>query len=86
MSMPQGTNKAASVLVKNSIPCCQVECSFHCREGVEVMAVLITLKDMSLTVYSLYVPHCCQTLEVTELFTAARSKPFLLGGNFKAHN
>ena len=73
-----------AILVRATIPSERIR-AVPCGDGVEALAVRLTLADSALLLYSLYRPREA-LLEAGELLSLAAHEPVLIAGDFNAHH
>ena len=87
--LPLGPNcRGCMTIVRNVLPHRRLPRPIHCGDGVEVIAVELSLPNMSLAVYNIYrsPSHGLARLELEELLTLARTDHLLVAGDFNAHH
>ena len=85
LSTRVGGEQGCSILVHSRIPSTLVLDPASCGEGVEVMAVSLTLQNTSLQVYNVYKSSNSQ-LNLEEVFEQAVMTPTFIGGDFNCHH
>ncbi|MPC49109.1 hypothetical protein E2C01_042903 [Portunus trituberculatus] len=80
-----GGAQGCSILVNSRIPSTLVPDPAFCGEGVEFMAVTLTLQNISLHVYNIYKSRDCR-LNLEEVFEQASITPTFIGGDFNCHH
>ena len=78
-------SQGTAILVRNTIPCTRVTDPAFCGEGVDVMAVTLTLRNTPLNVYNIYNPTRGH-LHMEELLAQAALTPTYIGGDFNCHH
>ena len=80
-----GETRGCGILVRDTIPCSRVPRPVRCGEGVEVLAVRVTLPNTAVDFYSIYSGQAAEP-DFTELLSVASQEPTFIGGDFNAHH
>lgn len=80
-----GVSRGCAILVKDLLPCKRVDRPVSCGEGVEVMAVTLSLPRTDITLYNVYRSRQVE-LEFLELLATAAGAPVFVGGDFNAYH
>ena len=75
-----------SIFVKHHIPSKQIQNTLHCGEGVEVLAVSLTLQNTHLDIYNIYNKPAGTEMDISELLAQCTSESIFIGGDFNAHH
>ena len=80
-----GQTRGCTILVKTTIPSKEIARPPSCGEGVEVLAVSIQLRDLTLKVYNIYnSPSHPSQLDASEILSLCATAPIFIRGDFNA--
>ena len=85
----ENTNRGLAILVRSTIPVKRIVNPISCGDNVEVLAVSITLQNITLDIYNIYrkiTQGNTGELDLTQLFAHAASTNTLIAGGFNAHH
>ena len=81
----QRASQGLAILVRNTIPCRLVEDPAFCGDGVDVLAVTLTLQNTPLDVYNIYNPER-GILNLEQVLAHAAITPTFIGGDLNCHH